>query len=153
MLSLPGLKAGWMAVEGGPSGRARFLNATEYLSDTFLPVSEFVQAAIPRLLNKTGLQETTRFVGLLKDRMKEFVSAWQAGGVDGSLPEAGPYLPLHVPRLSEGDDEALALKLVTEAGILLHPGSLYDLAAGHLVTTCIASPPWPIEQIACSILR
>jgi len=50
MLALPGLKIGWMAITGDPSRTRKAIRALDMISDTFLPVSEIAQAAVPHLL-------------------------------------------------------------------------------------------------------
>ncbi len=50
MLALPGLKIGWMAVSGDPSLVKKTMHALDMISDTFLPVNETAQFAVPALL-------------------------------------------------------------------------------------------------------
>lgn len=148
MFSLPGLKGAWMAVEGDAERTAPFLRALEYLSDTFLPVSEQTQAAMPRLLAE-GLGETRRFAAEYTRRMEELVAAWRAAGVETAMPQAGVYLPVS-PGTARSDEACL--HLLRTRGILVHPGGLYSLPDGHLVMTAVAPPPYPVREIA-EVLR
>lgn len=149
MFSLPGLKGAWMAVEGDPARTGPFLRALEYLSDTFLPVSEPTQAAIPRLLAE-GLGETRRFAAEYTRRMGDLVAAWRAEGVPAAMPQAGVYLP--VGGCAPRPDDA-CLRLLRSTGILVHPGGLYDLPGNHVVMTAVARPPYPVREIAESLRR
>ncbi len=50
MLALPGMKLGWIGVSGEPALVQKSMRTLEMLSDTFLPVNELVQFAVPNLL-------------------------------------------------------------------------------------------------------
>ncbi|MDK2972658.1 MAG: alanine-synthesizing transaminase [Candidatus Sumerlaeota bacterium] len=132
MASLPGLKAGWMVVEGDEERRRSFLAAAEYLSDTFLPVNEAVQGALPLLMEALAT-EAERLAALWRARMQTCVAAWRAAGIETALPEGGVYLPVKLG--TEQDAEQAALGLVRDAGVLTHPGGLYRLDGQWLVTT------------------
>jgi hypothetical protein len=147
MFSLPGMKAAWMVVEGQETRRSRFLNAVEYVSDTLLPVNEMVQAAMPRLLAE-GLETTRRIAGVFRGRMGELVAAWNAEGVALPHPEAGVYLPVALKGIRQGTEHNLALRLVADEGILLHPGSFYGLSDPFLVMTCVHPSSAPVIRIA-----
>lgn len=147
MFALPGIKAAWMVAEGDPGLRDRFLAAAEYVSDTFLPVSEYTQAAMPRILRE-GAGVHAGLAALCGARMRDLVGEWRRAGIGADIPEAGIYLPVPLPGFSQEAEQSLTFRLVAEHGILVHPGILYDLPQAHLVMTCIHRPPWPIQAIA-----
>ncbi|MGC8840074.1 MAG: pyridoxal phosphate-dependent aminotransferase [Candidatus Sumerlaeaceae bacterium] len=148
MLSLPGLKAGWMVVEGSDRELTRaFVSALEYASDTFLPVSEIVQAALPALLSSQSLAICQQFAQKYRHRMSALVAQWQGQGFAVSRPEGGVYLPVPLPA-AIASDESVALALLEELGIYCHAGSSYAMPTPHLITTCVPRPPWPIQEIA-----
>jgi hypothetical protein len=150
MLSLPGMKAGWMAVDGENAAlRSRFLNAAEYLSDTFLPVSELTQAAMPRLLRE-GRGATAGFGALCRQRMAALVGAWRSSGVTAGMPEGGPYLVVPAGGDAASVSECV-LRLVRERGIVVHPGDLYGIDEPSLVMTCIPRPPVSVHEIAAMV--
>lgn len=149
MLSLPGLKAGWIAVEGEPKKCSDFKNVCEYLSDTLLPVSEVTQAAIAPLLQHVP-DVCPRFREALTSRMAQFVHEWRIASFNVVQPEAGPYLCVPLPENWRGRDQTLAVRLASE-GILLHAGSDYGLRDPHVVTTCIGRPPWPLQHVAAHL--
>jgi aspartate/methionine/tyrosine aminotransferase len=149
MLSLPGLKAGWLVVEGDVDRGEQFLSACEYLSDTLLPVSELAQAAIAPMLNRAP-ELCAQLRSSLTARMREFVEGWRSAGLPVQVPEAGPYLCIPLPPRFHGRDEQLAVHLARK-GYLLHAGAMYGIEEPHLVTTCIGAPPWPIDAIASEI--
>jgi aspartate/methionine/tyrosine aminotransferase len=128
MLSLPGIKIGWMRVEGDEG----FLDAAEYASDLFLPVSELSQAMVAPLLASAD-EVAAAFARDLAARRSVLADALASPVLEA---DAGVYLCLPLP--PDRDDDALALAAL-DRGVLVHPGHLYDLP-GHLVMTCIARP-------------
>ena len=52
MFALPGLKIGWMAVTGDEGLVKKSLGALELMSDTFLPVNEIAQFAVPDIFRR-----------------------------------------------------------------------------------------------------
>jgi len=138
MLSLPGMKAGWMVAEGDESVVENFLAAAEYISDLFLPVNEVVQAVLPELLAcvpTTGAQHAA----IYRKRMQLHVEGWKAAGVEVTTPEGSPYL--HWALADTANDEAAALGALRNDGVLLHPGNLYRMPFPSLVATCVHADP------------
>jgi aspartate/methionine/tyrosine aminotransferase len=149
MLSLPGLKAGWMVVEGDAEQRRRLLAAMEYLCDTFLPVNEAVQAAVPELL-KAGAGPAAEFAAQYRAAMERGVAAWRAEGFNVAMPDGGVYLPVPVP---VRDAPAAALDLVRAEGVLVHPGELYRFPVPHVVTTVVNADVEAIARAAARLRR
>lgn len=131
MLALPGWKAGWIAITGEAPRVARMASALAMMSDTFLPVSEPVQGALPRVLSE-GAAHTLRFAAALRERAHVLHEALGAG----SLPEGGVYRLL--PHRG-GAAHAEALRLVRESGVHVHPGPFYGLGEEWLVATHVAA--------------
>lgn len=136
---LPGLKAGWMVAEGDGGRVNRFMAAVEYLADTFLPMPEYTQAALARLLQPEAMAEAERLAALHRHALQTRLAQHQAGGWAADAPEAGPYICCPLP--ADADPEAAALHLLQRHGVLLHPGSLYGLPEPALVGT-IFNPAW-----------
>lgn len=151
MLSLPGFKLAWIRADGDAARVGRFLSALEYAGDLFLPVSEITQAMVPGLV-EAGEQGV---LARLRDeyaRRRTLVGGLLGPWVlpaDGGVYACGPLADL-VERLGRGrrrldrsgwhaDDDELALRVLDEADVLVHPGHFYDLP-GHFVMTCSAAP-------------
>jgi alanine-synthesizing transaminase len=138
MMALPGMKLGWVAVNGDSALVKRAMHGLDMMSDTFLPVNETGQFALPILLRRgrlflESLQKTVlaRCVATVRELSR-------APALDFFPPEGGFYLTL---RLKGGrDEEAVALQLLRE-GILVHPGYFYDLEGSHLVISFISRSP------------
>jgi len=135
-LALPGLKAGWMVAEGDIGRCERVTRGMEYLMDTLLPVNEAVQGALP-ILMRDGNGEVQRIAALYRGRMRAMIEAALSAGFPASEPDGGIYILLPLPDAWSGHEEELALRLVEEEGVLLHPGNLYGIRAPHLVATAV----------------
>ena len=48
---------------------------------------------------------------------------------------------MRLPRVAGRDDEAWALALLARAGVLVHPGGLYDLDGCHVVVSLLGPEP------------
>jgi alanine-synthesizing transaminase len=136
MLALPGIKFGWMGVTGDAGKVRSALRALELISDTFLPVTEIVQAAAPQLLQRGG--------GFLDTYAKEIRQRWEiareflepAARWSCTAPDGGFYVTLQLQRDEEATAEAILLRTHT----LVHPGYFYDIEPHHLVFSFVSEP-------------
>ena len=150
-LALPQMKLGWMLTEGPTRLRDEALARLDVIADAYLSVSTPVMAAAPALL-------------ALRHSMQEQIRARCAGNlavVRRALPDAASTGGPHPGRASTGatllspeggwsamlalppgaDEEALALRLLDERGVLVHPGSLFDIPRGkHVVLSLLPRP-------------
>jgi aspartate/methionine/tyrosine aminotransferase len=133
MFALPGIKLGWMAVSGDASLVKKSLAALEMISDTFLPVNEIVQFAVPEIFSrgKVFQKEYVEWVRQCHDRAMKGLA-----DVDFIRPKGGFYVT--VPTFEE--EEKASTDLLREHGILTHPGYYYDIKPNHLVMTFIHGP-------------
>ncbi len=135
MLALPGLKIGWMAVSGDAEHVGRSMKTLEMIADAFLPVSEPAQFALPRLFERGGdfLKEYRRS---MRERMRVAIGA--LGPRAGVAPKGGFHIVVPVRR--DVEEEDLALELLEDENILVHPGFFYDIEGTHLVHAVVARP-------------
>jgi hypothetical protein len=137
MFALPGVKLGWMAVSGDSDRITRALRALELISDTFLPVNEIIQAAVPEIF---GAGE-----GFLRKSAQVVRERWQmtekplatCSRCEFVRPAGGFYVAL---RLEGLDEENTVLALLRDEHLLLHPGYYYDMKPHHLVMSFIQRP-------------
>lgn len=132
-LFLPGLKISWMTVDGDTARTTPFLHAMERLADAFLPVSDAAVSIACDILpgSTTVLEQFRREM----DELRE-TAAVELGDL-GKPPSAGVYIPLKLP---DGRDPAtLAMKLLVQHGVLVHPGDYHELPE-HLVMTWLSDP-------------
>ena len=139
MLALPGMKLGWMGVSGDPALVQKSMRALEMISDTFLPVNELVQFAVPALMRTGG-----PFMAHYRSRVancRELVVRMLSKASNLSLvpPTGGFYIPARWTG-PERDEEQLLISLLKECKILAHPGYFYDMAGTHIVMTFVEDP-------------
>jgi alanine-synthesizing transaminase len=138
LFALPGMKLGWIGVTGPSNDVQKALKALDMISDTFLPVNEGVQLALPTLLSK-GRAFQTRFAHDVQLAAEKATSMLRDNPEFSFIPpEGGFYLTM---KLRDGlEEEKVALKLLQEIGLLTHPGYFYDLEGNHLVISFVHSP-------------
>jgi len=132
--ALPQVKLGWIAARG--PGSTSSLEALGFLADQYLSVSASAQAAAATLLALApGIREQVR------SRLRANLAALDLALTDrphlSRLPvEGGWSVLLRRPALDA--DDACALRLLRETGVLTHPGSFFDLPGdGHLVLSLL----------------
>ena len=132
--ALPQLKLGWIAVHG--PGAAEHLEALAFLADQYLSVSAPAQAAAPRLLELApALREQIR--ARLHANLAALDASLEGHPHLARLPVEGGWSVL-LRRPAVDPDEACALRLLETQGVLVHPGSFFDLQGdGHLVLSLL----------------
>jgi len=128
MFALPGLKIAWMEVSGETDFVKKALAALEIISDSFLPVNEIAQFAVPAIFQK-GQSFLAHYQSQIRKRRDIALS--ELKGLQFAQPSGGFYLVL--PYQRDIDDEDLAIELLDEEGILVHPGYFYEIENSHLV--------------------
>ena len=137
--ALPQMKLAWVAASGPQELVAEAGARIEIIADTFLSLNAPVQLAAGVLLD-----QRKQIQPVLLDRVRR-----NLGELDLQLAghpacarlavEGGWYVVLRVP--VRGTDEELAIRLLREAGVSVHPGHFYDFAGeGHLVLSLITDP-------------
>jgi aspartate/methionine/tyrosine aminotransferase len=108
------------------------LRALEMISDTFLPVSEPVQFAVPELLNlsQSFLSGYRHWVSQCRDLAVKTLSSCR--NLRLIAPCGGFYLTARWVG-SERNEEEWIIDLLSEHGVLVHPGYFYDIPETHLV--------------------
>jgi alanine-synthesizing transaminase len=135
---LPQMKAAWLAVSGPQEMKREALARLEVIADTYLSVSAPVQLAIPEFLRQRhGFQEQlmSRVRRNLAELDRQLAEQKNCCRLEV---EGGWYAVLRVP--ATRSDEELALALLNEKGLYVHPGHFYDFTGdGFLVVSLIAS--------------
>jgi len=134
---LPHLKLGWIVV-GGPAadddGNAT-IASLELIADTYLSVAGPVQHALPELFTVgAGIRAAIAArVAANRDALARALAAVPACTL---LPaEAGWTAIVRVP--ATRSDDAWASALVTDTGVLVHPGYFFDLRGGTFLVVSL----------------
>lgn len=147
VLALPQCKIAWIVVAGPAHARDEALARLEFIADAYLSVSPLLAGALPELLaQREAIQ------GPIRARIARNRAALAASGL-GALPaEAGWQA---IVRVAGRDEDSLTAALL-DAGVLVQPGSLFDLeerGAAHLVVSLLPEPVHfdaALEEIARS---
>ena len=123
-LGLPQVKLGWAVVGGPEDDRAAALDGLELIADTFLSVGTPVQLAAPELLRRGAAvrQAIHARVRANLAAARRLAATYQACDL---LPAEGGWSAVVRVPATHGE-EALVLDLLTETGILVHPGYFFD---------------------------
>ena len=136
---LPGLKLAWI-IASGPR-KAEALDRLETLADSYLSVATPVQLALARLL-ESGIQAQ------ILDRIRANRARIAARVADTPLTllhgDAGWSAILRAP--ATRTDEELALALLGEHDVLVHPGYFFDLEGGTFVVVSLLVPPADLDR-------
>lgn len=145
--ALPQMKLAWVVTSGPASLVADAGARLEVIADTYLSMNAPVQLAAPVFLElRKSIQP------ILLDRLRANLAE-----LDRQLVvhpactrlrvEGGWYAALRVPAVES--DEDLAIRLLRDAQVSVHPGHFYDFATdGHLVLSLITQPHIFREGIA-----
>jgi len=145
---LPQMKLAWVAFSG-PEGRKREAAARlEVIADTYLSVGTPVQLAAAALLESRGAFQKQVMTRLCKNLSELDCQLAQQKVCTRFECNGGWTAVMRVPALQS--DEELAIALLNEGNVLMHPGLFYDFVRpGHMVVSLIV----PEQEFAEGIRR
>lgn len=137
---LPQMKLAWIAISGPDELKKAAMERLEIIADTYLSMNAPIQLAAEAMLEqrksiqpvlmarvRTNLSELDRQIAAQKNCTRLEV-------------EGGWYAVLRVPATQT--DEELAIALLEQCSVLIHPGHFYDFPAdGFLVLSLITLEP------------
>lgn len=123
---LPQVKLGWIVVDGPDALVAEALGRLELICDTYLSVSTPVQVAAASLIEGGAAVRAAILDRITKNlaTLRTLVAA--SHDVTVLEPDAGWSVVLKVPATES--EEQMVLRLLTERGVLVHPGYFFDFA-------------------------
>jgi len=133
---MPQMKLAWIAVSGPESQKVEAMARLEVIADAYLSVGTPVQLAASALLQMRG-----EFHSQLIERIRANLAELDRQLADHTSCkrlecEAGWTAVLRVPALPS--DEKLAIALLNERGVFVHPGHFFDFARpGYIVVSLI----------------
>jgi aspartate/methionine/tyrosine aminotransferase len=135
--ALPQMKLAWIVVSGPPEEADAAIQRLEVIADTYLSLNAPVQLAADTLLEqrkKIQPQLMQRVQGNLAELDRQLATQKSTARLKV---EGGWYAVLRVP-VTQSDEE-LAIRLLREGFVLVHPGHFYDFSRdGYLVISLIA---------------
>jgi aspartate/methionine/tyrosine aminotransferase len=138
IVALPQMKVAWVVTSGPQEEVEAAMGRLEVIADTYLSMNAPIQWAVSSLLEQKEeiqrqlLERVKKNLAEL-DRQIAGQKACERLGVEG-----GWYAILRVPVTRS--DEELAIELVREKSVLVHPGHFYDFPAdGYLVLSLITA--------------
>ena len=136
--ALPQMKIAWIAASGPAEPVRMAMERLEVIADTYLSMNAPVQWAVPVLLEqRQSIQQ--QLIARVKRNLAELDRQLAAQNPCQRLClEGGWYAVLRVPVTRS--DEELAIALVREKSVIVHPGHFYDFESdGYLVLSLIAA--------------
>jgi hypothetical protein len=135
---LPQVKLGWMAVVGPDPAVRGALERLEHIADTYLSVSTPVQVAAPLLIERGAAIRAQ-----IASRVAANYAALRAIGSETPscrvlASGGGWYGVLQVPSLEPEDD--LVVRLLTDHGVLVHPGFFFDFPREAFLVVSLLPP-------------
>ncbi len=139
LLALPQMKLGWILTEGPPRLRDDALARLDVIADAYLSVGTPVMAAAPALL---ALRDRMQRQILARCRAnlstaRQIIGA-SPSGIELLEPEGGWNALIALPE--NADEETVALRLLEEHRVLVHPGYLFDFARGKYFVISLLAP-------------
>jgi alanine-synthesizing transaminase len=146
--ALPQMKLAWIVTGGAPELAREALARLEVIADTYLSVSTPVQLALPEFLaqrDEIQRQVKERVAANLAELDRQLAAQESVRRLEV---EGGWYAVLRVP--ATRSDEELAIALLDEQSVVVHPGHFYDFSGeGFLVVSLIT----PVEIYAEGVKR
>ncbi|MGA3295588.1 MAG: pyridoxal phosphate-dependent aminotransferase [Candidatus Acidiferrales bacterium] len=136
--ALPQMKVGWIAASGPDSAVRDAMARLEVIADTYLSLNAPLQCALPALLAQRHAMQP-QLMARIEANLLELDEQLGRQKLASRLEvEGGWYAVLRVPAVQP--DEALAIRLLEERSVLVHPGHFYDFRdEGYLVASLL--PP------------
>jgi aspartate/methionine/tyrosine aminotransferase len=133
---LPQMKLAWIAVSGPAEQKKEALARLEVIADAYLSVGTPVQLAAPTLL-ATRADFQSQAIARIHNNLRELdAQLKRQSACNRLLCEGGWSAVLRVPAIQS--DEDLAILLLAQKELYLHPGHFYDFSQlGHMVVSLI----------------
>jgi alanine-synthesizing transaminase len=138
-VGLPQMKLAWIAVSGPESVASEALDRLAIVADSYLSTSTSVQLAAPALLEAGRLTQALIHARLARNLAILRHAVAEAPQFSIFEPEGGWSVVMRVPAL--WNDERLVLRLLADAGVLVHPGYFFDIEGEGNVVLSLLTPP------------
>ena len=135
---LPQMKLAWIAAHGPDELVKPALERLDVIADTFLSLSTPMQLALPALLDVRRQLQPQILQRLGTNLANLDGQLGQQKLVTRLKVEGGWYAVLRIPELE--DSESAAIRLVSAAGVYVHPGSFFGFRSGGMLVVSLLIP-------------
>jgi alanine-synthesizing transaminase len=154
--ALPQVKIAWLAVSG-PTAQVRpALDRLEIIADTFLSLSAPAQAALPALLDQRHTLRPQLLARIKENRSHLQSQLRSHPNCELLHAEAGWYATLRYSRISaavsHSSDEDLAIHILRQHQVILHPGHFYDFPSPNHLVLSLITPQSTFQTAVARIL-
>ena len=149
-VGLPQVKLGWVVVDGPDGEVDSALDALDLFLDTYLSVSTPVQLAAEGLLagGAAATQQIRARIGANYETLAGLAAEHPAAGLLRT--EGGWYAVIQVPAIET--EERLALQLLEQDHVLVHPGYFFDFPREAFLVTSLLPEPERFEAAMKRVL-
>ena len=133
---LPQMKAAWVIASGPERRKSQACARLEVIADVYLSMNAPIQLALPSFLRQRGGFQK-QLMARVRDNLRELDRQIAAQDSCSRLEvEGGWYVVLRIPATRA--DEDLAINLLENSGVYVHPGHFYDFPGdGYLIVSLI----------------
>jgi aspartate/methionine/tyrosine aminotransferase len=138
------MKIGWIAATGPDAEVSEAIARLEIVADTYLSLNAAIQHALPTLLAQRSViqpQIMARIEGNLRKLDEELKRQDLISRLEF---EAGWCAVLRVPAVQS--DEELAIRLLENHSVLVHPGHFYDFPDEGYLVASLLTPAAEFEE-------
>lgn len=139
LVGLPQLKLAWIHVAGNAPDKAVACETLEWMCDAALSVSTASQIACAGLLRRRHEFQTPIHERIAVNRATLHTAEVATPRLEVLWPEGGWCVPVRCTGIV--DDEAFAIQLMDEAGVLVQPGYFFDFEDEEIIVLSLLTPP------------
>ena len=148
---LPQMKIGWIAANGPDAEASEAIARLEIVADTYLSLNAAIQHALPTLLVQRSVIQPQIMARIEKNLRKLDEELKRQDLISRLEFEAGWCAVLRVPAVQS--DEELAIHLLENYSVLVHPGHFYDFPDEGYLVASLLTPAAEFEEGICRIIN
>jgi alanine-synthesizing transaminase len=135
---LPQMKAAWLVVSGPQPQKSQALARLEVIADTCLSMNAPIQLALPVFLHQRHAFQKQLMARIRRNLAELDRQLGEQRSCTRLEVEGGWYAVLRVPAMRS--DEDLALELLQNCGVYVHPGHFFDFPSDGFLVLSLITP-------------
>jgi len=147
---LPQMKFAWIAVSGPEALTAPALDRVEVIADTYLSMNAPTQLAAPALFEQRHSFQRQLMARIHANLAELDTQLSRQSLCERFVVDGGWYATLRVP-ITRSDEE-LAIALLQQRDVLVHPGHFYDFPGDGYLILSLITPETPFREGVTRIL-